>query len=225
MHSVNHDAHRESRTGIPEVILAEPKAVIDMITAVEHAMEKNNRALITRLREDQYYPLFDLIEKNDWKHEIDNFKRTVMIYTHMWEIESLSAAIFSAGTSDRYVVEEIRFCMRFFGWNTEIFMDVGVAGLHRFQQAIDGLSKDNLCLILVAGQDGALFPVVTGQTSLPVIACPTAIGYGYGGKGETALRSALQSCAPGIAVVNIDNGFGAASMAAKILSTFKKFRK
>ena len=99
---------------------------------------------------------------------------------------------------------------------------MGVAGIHRHRAALDKIEINNniKLIIIVAGQEGALFSVISAQTKLPVIAIPTSIGYGYGGKGITALQSALQSCAPGIAVLNIDNGFGGAAFAAKLLNQF-----
>lgn len=222
MDIVNHDYNRENRTGIPEVVLAEPKSNKDLILAITRALEQVNSVLVTRIQEYQLEAINEEIANKGWKGDFDDFNRTLILSKKEIEIKELGVAIFSAGTSDRYIVEEIRLTMKFLGWNTTIRMDVGVAGLHRFREALDSIESDKSikCLILVAGQDGALFPVVTGQTRLPVIAVPTSIGYGFGGKGETALRSALQSCAPGISVVNIDNGFGAATMAAKILNLF-----
>lgn len=222
MDIVNHDHNRGRRTGIPEVVLAEPKSNKDLILAITRALEQVNSVLVTRIQEYQLEAINEEIVNKGWKGDFDDFNRTLILSKKEIEIKELGVAIFSAGTSDRYIVEEIRLTMKFLGWNTTIRMDVGVAGLHRFREALDSIEGDKSikCLILVAGQDGALFPVVTGQTRLPVIAVPTSIGYGFGGKGETALRSALQSCAPGISVVNIDNGFGAATMAAKILNLF-----
>lgn len=222
MDIVNHDHNRGRRTGIPEVVLAEPKSNKDLILAITRALEQVNSVLVTRIQEYQLEAINEEIVNKGWKGDFDDFNRTLILSKKEIEIKELGVAIFSAGTSDRYIVEEIRLTMKFLGWNTTIRMDVGVAGLHRFREALDSIESDKSikCLILVAGQDGALFPVVTGQTRLPVIAVPTSIGYGFGGKGETALRSALQSCAPGISVVNIDNGFGAATMAAKILNLF-----
>lgn len=222
MDIVNHDHNRGRRTGIPEVVLAEPKSNKDLILAITRALEQLNSVLVTRIQEYQLEAINEEIVNKGWKGDFDDFNRTLILSKKEIEIKELGVAIFSAGTSDRYIVEEIRLTMKFLGWNTTIRMDVGVAGLHRFREALDSIESDKSikCLILVAGQDGALFPVVTGQTRLPVIAVPTSIGYGFGGKGETALRSALQSCAPGISVVNIDNGFGAATMAAKILNLF-----
>lgn len=222
MDIVNHDHNRGRRTGIPEVVLAEPKSNKDLILAITRALEQVNSVLVTRIQEYQLEAINEEIVNKGWKGDFDDFNRTLILSKKEIEIKELGVAIFSAGTSDRYIVEEIKLTMKFLGWNTTIRMDVGVAGLHRFREALDSIESDKSikCLILVAGQDGALFPVVTGQTRLPVIAVPTSIGYGFGGKGETALRSALQSCAPGISVVNIDNGFGAATMAAKILNLF-----
>jgi NCAIR mutase (PurE)-related protein len=219
--SVNHDTMRHSRTGIPEIVLAEPKQLTDLISAIEIGMNRNKQLLTTRIKQEQVEPLKNLIAKNNWKHEFDKFERTLIIsVVEIVEPSSLGVGIFAAGTSDGMIVEEIKHCLRFFGWKTSIALDVGVAGLHRFQDALEKIHRDpNIhCLIVVAGQDGALFSVVAGQTKLPIIAVPSPVGYGYGGKGETALLSALQACAPGVAVVNIENGFGAASIASKFLS-------
>ena len=222
MDIVNHDHKRDRRTGIPEVVLAEPKSNSDLVLAINKALDRADTVLTTRIQGHQIKSINQEIRDKNWKAEFDEFNRTLIISKCKGKIRDLGVAIFSAGTSDRYIVEEIRLTMKFLGWKTTIRMDVGVAGIHRFQEALASIESDKSikCLILVAGQDGALFPVVTGQTRLPVIAVPTSIGYGFGGKGETALRSALQSCAPGISVVNIDNGFGAATMAAKILNLF-----
>ena len=129
-------------------------------------------------------------------------------------------SILSGGTSDQYVVEEIIFCLKYFGINALIFPDIGVAGIHRHKDALEKIENNaNIkLLIVVAGNEGALFSVISSQTKLPMIAVPTNIGYGYGGKGETALKSALQSCSPGVVAVNIDNGFGAAAFAKKLFS-------
>ncbi|MCY3414780.1 MAG: nickel pincer cofactor biosynthesis protein LarB [Candidatus Heimdallarchaeota archaeon] len=218
--SVNHDSNRSSITGIPEVILAEPKLIEDLLHAITMAMDRNARVLITRIQPSQIESIKKLLDTHGWKSEFDAIERTLMIYDKDIAVRSLSAAILSAGTSDRYVVEEIRLTMKFFGWSTQVIQDVGVAGIHRHKEALSSLDTETKCIIVVAGQEGAIFPVIAAQTKLPVIAVPSAVGYGFGGKGETALRSALQSCAPGIATMNIDNGFGAAAFASKLLQLF-----
>ncbi|MHA2251635.1 MAG: nickel pincer cofactor biosynthesis protein LarB [Candidatus Kariarchaeaceae archaeon] len=219
--TVNHDHEREQRTNIPESVLAEPKSSDDLIKAIKSGMERNQKLLVTRILASQREIIRKLVSNKNWKYEFDAFERTLIIYTQeLPKLRKLGVAIFAAGTSDRFIVEEIKLCLKFFGWQSHSALDVGVAGLHRFKKALNGIHEDPTihCLIVVAGQDGALFPVIAGQTKLPIIAVPSPIGYGFGGKGEAALMSALQACAPGIAVVNIENGFGAASIAAKILA-------
>ncbi len=217
---VNHDQGRTERTGIPEIILAEPKRIDDLEIAIKEGMDRNNQLLVTRIKQNQRTSIQDLIANNNWKLLFDDFHRTLIIYKEeLPEQRALGVSIFAAGTSDRFIVEEIKLCLQFFGWSSNVFLDIGVAGLHRFKEPLEVTHNDENvhCLLVVAGQDGALFPVIAGQTNLPIIAVPSSIGYGYGGKGEAALMSALQACAPGIAVVNIDNGLGAASIASKFL--------
>lgn len=224
--SVNHDHERQIRTGIAETILAEPKRIDDLIMAIKAGLNRNNRILVTRLKNIQREPIQGLISEQNWKVIFDDFQRTLLIYTdELPESKNLGVAIFAAGTSDRYIVEEIMLCLQFFGWKSFSYQDIGVAGLHRFKDSLDAVHENQSihCIIIVAGQDGALFPVVAGQTKLPIIAVPSPVGYGYGGNGKAALMSALQACAPGIAVVNIENGFGAASIASKILAQIERF--
>ncbi|MDH5647157.1 MAG: AIR carboxylase family protein, partial [Candidatus Heimdallarchaeota archaeon] len=172
----------------------------------------------------QIHHIIEHINLNGWKYECDSFSRTMIIHSDIIEKpkNELSVAIFSGGTSDRFIVEEIIMCVRFFGYSCKSYQDIGVAGYHRFQPALEEVENNiNIkCLIIVAGQEGALFPVISGQTRLPIIAVPSPVGYGYKGGGESALITALQTCAPGIGVVNIANGFGAAALASKILNLF-----
>lgn len=128
-----------------------------------------------------------------------------------------SVGIVAAGTSDIPVATEVMRCLEFFDIPHGLYADVGVAGLWRLTQVQPELEKHAL-LIAVAGMEGALFSVLSGLVSAPLIAVPTSVGYGVAAGGTVALHSALASCSPGIVTVNIDNGFGAASAARKILS-------
>ena len=135
-------------------------------------------------------------------------------------VEGYSVAIVSAGTSDAFVAWEAAMTLRYLGINHDIFEDYGVAGLWRITQLAPSLEKYQ-AVIVVAGLDAALASVVGGLTSKPLIAVPTSVGYGVAYKGQAALASMLTSCAPGVSVMNIDNGFGAACAAARIVHTLK----
>ncbi len=222
---VNHDTHRKTITGIPECVLAEPKTNDQLIQSIEKGIEKNKKIAVTRLNGTQS----KLIQKFSLTHNyditFDKYHRTAVIgYYEPKLVSNLKIAIISAGTSDDHIVEEVKFLLTFFGYGVETFADVGVAGIHRHRQALDKIELNRFIklVIVVAGQEGALFSVISAQTKLPVLAIPTSVGYGYGGKGVAALQTALQSCAPGISVMNIDNGFGAAAFASKLLNQFDK---
>ncbi|MGB1811539.1 MAG: nickel pincer cofactor biosynthesis protein LarB [Candidatus Kariarchaeum pelagius] len=218
---VNFDNDREKLTNIEEVILAEPKSRNDFEIVILESLKTKNSVLITRMKKKHKKKLDELHLKNQYNIEIDNYGRTAIIRKDNIEVSKVAkVAILSGGTSDQYVVEEIIFCLKYFGINALTFPDIGVAGIHRHKDALAKIENNaNIkLLIVVAGNEGALFSVISSQTKLPMIAVPTNIGYGYGGKGETALKSALQSCSPGVVAVNIDNGFGAAAFAKKLFS-------
>ena len=224
---IKHDEKRGTRTGIPESILAEPKREVELKEALIASMKRNNDVLITRIQETQLTIISKIVRENAWKIDFDAYKRTAIVFkSNIPDVKQLGVAIFSAGTSDRYIVEEIKLSLKYFGWSSKSYQDVGVAGIHRMKEALEemnNISKFKIaCLVVVAGQDGALFPVVAGQTDLPLIAVPSPVGYGMGKDGKAALYSALQACAPGIGVVNIENGFGAAALASKILNQIDK---
>jgi hypothetical protein len=224
---INHDHRRGSRTGIPESILAEPKRIVELKDALNASMKRNNDVLITRIQESQLNTVSKMVRENSWNIKFDAYKRTAIVFKdRIPETGDLGVVILSAGTSDRYIVEEIKLSLSYFGWKSTTYQDVGVAGIHRIKEALEEMNDESkfriACLIVVAGQDGALFPVVAGQTELPLIAVPSPVGYGMGSGGKAALYSALQACAPGIGVVNIENGFGAAALASKILNQISK---
>jgi NCAIR mutase (PurE)-related protein len=201
------DHHRYIRQGIPEVIFAKGKKVEDVI-AIAHSMyRKSKRLLITRaskeiydslkLRNAVFYPLSGTISAGEEKK-----KRGHIL-------------ILSAGTSDIPVAEEAAVTASFLGSRIETVYDVGVAGLHRLIDVRESINVARV-IIVVAGMEGALPSVVGGLVDKPIIAVPTSVGYGTSLGGLTALFAMLNSCVPGIAVMNIDNGFGAGCLAHKI---------
>jgi NCAIR mutase (PurE)-related protein len=201
------DHHRHIRTAIPEVIFAKDKK-IDSIVAIAHSMfKKSGRFLITKASEDIYKELN--------LKEAKFYPDSGIICCGEERSKKGHILILSAGTSDIPVAEEAEVTARFLGSHTERINDVGVAGIHRLFTHLNVLKKTRV-LVVVAGMEGALPSVVGGITDKPIIAVPTSVGYGTALGGLTALFAMLNSCVPGLAVVNIDNGFGAACLAHKI---------
>ena len=201
------DHHRHIRTAIPEVILAKNKK-IDNIVAIAHSMfQKSGRFLITKASEEIYKEL----NLKDAKFYPDSG----IITCGEKRSKKGHILILCAGTSDIPVAEEAEVTARFLGSRTERINDVGVAGIHRLFAHLNVIKKTRV-LIVVAGMEGALPSVVGAITDKPIIAVPTSTGYGTHLGGLTALFAMLNSCVPGLAVVNIDNGFGAGCLAHKI---------
>ncbi|MGZ7118362.1 MAG: nickel pincer cofactor biosynthesis protein LarB [Methanobacterium sp.] len=212
------DTARHLRTGIPEVIFAENKEDEDLIKIILHCAQMGH-LMVTRLTEDKYEfikPKLDLIEDNNVN--INYNKKARILVINKGEIEKKGKiGILTAGTSDIPVAEEARITACEMGCEVITAYDTGIAGMHRlFPPLKEMLEEDVKALIVVAGMEGALPSVVAGLVDVPVIGVPTSVGYGVGEGGFTALYAMLQSCAPGIAVVNIDNGFGAGVFAAKL---------
>ena len=203
------DHHRHLRQGIPEVIFAEGKTKEEVVTIARSLFRKSRRFLITRasreifddlgIRTAAYHPHSRAISVNEKRK-----KRGAVL-------------ILSAGTSDIPVAEEAAVTSSFLGSEVETVYDVGVAGIHRLFDAKKSISSARV-IIVVAGMEGALPSVVGGLTDIPIIAVPTSVGYGTNLGGLTPLFAMLNSCVPGIAVMNIDNGFGAGCLAHKINS-------
>lgn len=201
------DHHRHLRTNIPEVIFAKNKSVDNIVTIAHSMLQKSGRFLITKASEEIYKAL--------------NLKKAkfypdsgIICYGEK-KAKKGHILILCAGTSDIPVAEEAEVTARFLGSHTERINDVGVAGIHRLFAHLSILKKTRV-LIVVAGMEGALPSVVGGITDKPIIAVPTSVGYGTNLAGLTPLFAMLNSCVPGLAVVNIDNGFGAACLAHKI---------
>ncbi len=214
------DHHRELRHGVPEVIFAEGKERKDVKKIAASMIQKSGKLLITRADKAIAGEISVLCRKHKIKTAF--YEKSGVITAGGAEKRSGMIAVLCAGTSDMPVAEEAAVTAEFLGSRVETITDVGVAGLHRIVNAGKVFKKSN-ALIVVAGMEGALPSVVGGMTDKPIVAVPTSVGYGTSFGGITALFSMLNSCVPGIGVMNIDNGFGAAVLAHKInmLSTNK----
>lgn len=213
------DAARDVRTGFPEAIFAEGKNDQELVKIIKNCANRG-RVLVTRLEEDRYFEIKDelkSLQDEGFKAEYNNKARILLLKDGEIERQG-KIGIITAGTSDISVAEEARIVAEEAGCEVLTSYDVGVAGIHRlFSQIRRMLEEDVKALIVVAGMEGALPSVVAGLVDVPVIGVPTSVGYGVGAGGFAALNAMLQSCAPGIAVVNIDNGFGAAVFAATLV--------
>ncbi|WP_159715802.1 nickel pincer cofactor biosynthesis protein LarB [Geminicoccus flavidas] len=204
---------REERTGVAEAVLCAPKSDEQVRGILRQAQEARHRLFLTRLGPERFGRLpADLRAELDY----DPVSRTAMLGGSA-PAGPARVALVAAGSSDLPVLREAERTLAFHGRAAHAVVDVGVAGLHRLLRRIDELRRFDVILAF-AGMEGALFTVLGGLVDVPVIAVPTSVGMGVGQGGRVALQSALSSCAPGITVVNIDNGFGAACAAVKLLN-------
>lgn len=209
------DHHRSVRNGFPEVIFAESKTPKQVCKIFKALLQKNNTVIATRANETH----FEVVKKEISNAIFDDMAR--IIYVTDLEINKLVQkhryiAVCTAGTSDMPVAEEAALTAELMGNRVERIYDVGVAGIHRlFNNSERILNAD--VIIVIAGMEGALVSVIGGLTDKPVIAVPTSVGYGASFGGLSALLTMLNSCASGVGVVNIDNGFGAAYLASSIM--------
>lgn len=205
------DNHRSLRNGFPEVIYCEGKSLDELKTIVTEMLKSNNNILASRASQEVYEMIKELAP------EAVYHPRPKMIFIKQQEIEESSSKILvvSGGTSDMPVAEEAAITAEALGNKVERLYDVGVAGIHRLLGSLDRLDEASV-IIAVAGMEGALASVVGGLVDKPVIAVPTSVGYGANFGGVSALLTMLNSCASGVGVVNIDNGFGAAYLASTI---------
>lgn len=207
------DHHRQLRHGIPEVLFAEGKDLRDVGIIADSMLRKTGKLLITKASKDVYTHVSRICKKN--KIKVKYFEKSGLIMAGEPVNKKGMVAVLCAGTSDIPVAEEAYATALFLGSRAESVHDVGVAGLHRLMDAGKMLSDAHV-LIVAAGMEGALPSVIGGMTDKPIIAVPTSVGYGTSFGGLTALFAMLNSCVPGIAVMNIDNGFGAGVLAHKI---------
>ena len=208
----NIDHHREIRNGYPEVIYCEGKTDEHIIGIVDVLLKKDSNVLGTRCRKETYEKLKEIYDNVEY----DELSKVLMIKTHeVKENGKGTIMILAAGTSDIHVADEAYYTAKFLGNKVERIYDVGVAGIHRLLDKMERIQQARV-IIAVAGMEGALPSVVGGMVDVPVIAVPTSVGYGTSFGGITALLAMLNSCASGISVVNIDNGFGAGYLASTI---------
>ena len=205
------DHLREARTGIPEVILTEEKDPGEVADLFRRYLDRGEQLIATRISE----PLLDHLDEH--RDELHHFEEARILATQAPEVAKgrLTVMIVSAGTLDRPVAEEAAVSSRLLGNPTDVVHDVGVAGLSRIAPELSRLDEAGI-VIVVAGMEGALPSVVGGLVGAPVIAVPTSVGYGAAFQGLAPLLGMLNSCAAGVTVVNIDNGFGAAVAATRI---------
>jgi NCAIR mutase (PurE)-related protein len=205
------DHHRHIRNGYPEVIYCQGKTNRQITEIVGRLMLKNNNILATRASREVY----DAISEVTCDAEYHQEARIVVVNRKKIIVSEKKIAVITAGTADIPVAEEAAITAEVLGNRVVRIFDVGVAGIHRLLSKMEVISEANV-IIVVAGMEGALASVVGGLVDKPVIAVPTSVGYGANFGGLSALLTMLNSCASGIGVVNIDNGFGAAYLASNI---------
>jgi pyridinium-3,5-biscarboxylic acid mononucleotide synthase len=210
------DHHRALRTGMPEVIFAEGKTTEQVVAIFSRMAQAGGNVLATRASRE----VFDAVHAHESRDqapraEYHPIARAITLNQASATPGTGIIAVVCAGTSDLPIAEEAAVTARLLGNTVELIADVGVAGIHRLLAQKDSLQSARV-LIVCAGMEGALPTVVGGMVNAPVIAVPTSVGYGASFGGVAALLGMLNSCAPNVSVVNIDNGFGAASIASLI---------
>jgi len=210
------DFQRRERLGLIEAIWGQDKSIDQLKRLSENVLSKNEVVFITRINNEKANYLLDLYVDSRFYEEA----KCLIIGKNLNKINTnKKVAIISGGSSDLPVTLEAQLALEIYGVNCQSFIDVGVAGLHRLISQLEEINKYDV-LIVCAGMEGALATVVGGLLSQPIIAVPVSVGYGVSKNGESALNSMLSSCSPGIAVMNIDNGYGAAMAALRIINSF-----
>jgi len=206
------DHHRAIRTGFPEVVFGEGKTPDQTATIAQAILQQSDVLLVTRASQEMYSAVFAGAPDATY----DEMARTVVVDRREHREHLSGVLVLCAGTADLPMATEAAITAELMGCEVERVFDVGVAGIHRLLDQLETLQRARV-VIAVAGMEGALPSVVGGLVHAPVIAVPTSIGYGASFQGLAALLAMLNSCAPGVAVVNIDNGFGAGYLAAQII--------
>lgn len=214
MTSARMDWDRPARTGLAEAVYGEGKTPAQLAAILEEASASGRPLLVTRLPASYLSALPEALAA---RLDYDALSGTALLGPLRPLPANTDVAIVAAGLADLPVVSEAARTLAFSGVRAEIVTDVGVAGLWRLMEQLPRIRRARV-VIAVAGMEGALFSVLGGLVAAPIIALPTSVGRGVAEGGHVALNSALASCAPGLAVVNIDNGFGAAQAALRILS-------
>lgn len=205
------DHHRSLRWGFPEVVYCAGKTPEQVAAILERLVARNPRVLATRASAEHYAAAHVVTPALQYHASA----RCIWLDREPERARHSGIVVAAAGTSDLPVLEEALLTLDLMGHQAQRIVDVGVAGLHRLLPHVPTLQQANV-VVVVAGMEGALASVVGGLTSAPVVAVPTSVGYGANFGGLAALLAMLNSCASGVAVVNIDNGYGAACMAAAI---------
>ena len=209
----NIDHRRKDRIGFQEIVYGASKSVEQISVIINDFKKNNHNVLITKVQKEKAIKLTEIFPESFY----DEIGQILMVGKFPPDPVSGEVAILTAGTSDQYLVNEVYYTLLFFGKEAKRFQDIGVAGVHRLLDNVNEL-KIYKILIVIAGFEGALPTVVGGLFSQPIIAVPASVGYGVSEGGKVALNSMLSSCANGITVVNIDNGYGAAMAALRILN-------
>ena len=212
---INFDFDRQNRIGFIEAIWGEHKNVDQLIKICEQVLDKNELVFITRINFDKAKLILETYKNAEFYREAScliigkNFKKLST---------DKKVAIVAGGTSDLSVSLEAKLALEVHGITCKTFIDVGVAGIHRLFNNLEDINKFDV-IIVCAGMEGALPTVLGGLIPQPIIAVPVSVGYGVSENGFAALNSMLSSCAPGISVMNIDNGYGAAMAALRIIKS------
>ena len=212
----NIDHARKERLGFDEVIYGAAKSVSLMTELLNEYVEKDQNVLVTKLQLEKAAVLMESFPSAFY----DEASEILMLSPVKDTTKNHKVGIISAGSSDEGVANEAYYTLLYMGATPKVIHDVGVAGIHRLMDRLEELKAFDI-LIVVAGFEGALPTVVGGLLPQPIIAVPTSVGYGSAKNGETALNAMLSSCANGISVTNIDNGYGAAMCALRILNLQK----
>ena len=212
---IRFDFQRRERLGLIEAIWGQDKSIDQLKRVTENVLSKNEVVFITRINSEKANNLLNLFDNARFYEEA----KCLIIGENQNKLNTnKKVAIISGGSSDLPVTLEAKIALEIYGVNCQTFIDVGVAGLHRLIGQLEEIKKYDV-LIVCAGMEGALATVVGGLLAQPIIAVPVSVGYGVSKNGKSALNSMLSSCSPGIAVMNIDNGYGAAMAALRIIKS------
>ena len=212
---IRFDFDRQNRLGLVEAIWGEHKSVEQLKKVAQEVLKKDEFVFITRINESKAKCLKDIYSNAVYIKDAN----CLVIGENANKIQSeKTVAIVSGGSSDLKVSLEVKTALEIHGISCETFIDVGVAGVHRLFAQLDKINKHDL-IIVCAGMEGALATVIGGLLSQPIIGVPVSVGYGVSKDGMAALNSMLASCSPGITVMNIDNGYGAAMAALRIIKS------
>ncbi len=220
------DVFRKLRTGVVEVIYAENKTPQMIIEIISTFLKKNKFAIVSRYRDEQKALISkEFGVKEELSLDVNELAKTLIVKEKDFKFKKKGGriGIISAGSSDIPIAEEAKVIAESMGCETFTSYDLGIAGIHRLFKPLSDMIKEDIQVVIVcAGMEGTLPGIVAALVDIPVIGVPISSGYGLGEKGIGALTTMLQSCSPGLLVVNIDNGFGAGASAALIANRIAK---